>query len=202
MAKLSEKMKALVSENMRHVILETSERIIIRDGLDNLTMKQLAEEAEISAGSIYNYFQNKEEIVSGIMDRAFERLLDSLEAIAGRPLPAADKLRAMAVFMFGDFPQVRKLHEALMHRLPPPDRKNLRNRHRRLLDILTGTIRQGIEAGEFSVCEPVLAASAFLGIIRELQFDPGEMFSGLEPELLAEKAAGIYLSGIKCGAEP
>lgn len=201
MTRLTKKMKVILIANMRQSILEVSEKIIIRDGLDGLTMKQLALEAEMSAGSIYNYFQNKEEIISGIMENTFQRLLETLTIIGGQSLDAREKLRNMAVFMFADFPHVRKLHEALMHRHPPLSHDKMRNGHRLLIGILTKTIRQGIVEKKFVDQDPVLAASVFLGIIRELQFDPGKFFVDFSPESLADKFIDVYLFGIKKGAE-
>lgn len=201
MPKLSKKMKEIVTENMRRSILEISEEIIIREGLDSLTMEKLAREAEVSAGSIYNYFKNKEEIVDSIMENSFQRLLLTLAEIAGKTLSATDKLLATATFMFEDFIRVRSLHESIMHRHPPITREKMRQGHRHLVGLIAGIIKQGMDEGDFAEQDVNIAASAFLGISRELQLDPGEIFTDIPPQTMAETAVSIYMSGIRSGAK-
>ena len=201
MPKLSKKMKDMVTENMRRTILEISEEIIIRDGLDSLTMEKLAREAEVSAGSIYNYFKNKDEIVDAIMENTFQRLLQALAEIAEKSLSATDKLLATATFMFEDFTRVRRLFESTMHRHPPITREKMRQGHRHLIGIIGGIIRQGIDEGDFPEQDINIASSAFLGISRELQLDPGEIFTDISPQTMAETTIRIYISGIKSGAK-
>ena len=198
MPRLSKRVKALVTENMRSIILETSEKIIIRDGLDKLSIKQLAEEAGISTGSIYSYFKNKEEIISGIMRTTFQNLLGNLKKISNMDSSASEKLYKMAFFMFEAFPRVRRLHEALRHRQYPAHNNGMKHPgHKKLMDILTGTIKQGIKDGDFTDCDPEFSALAFWGIILEIQMNPGRLFSDTKPEVLADKVMKTLLRGIR-----
>ena len=201
MPKLSSRMKALVTENMRSIILQTSENIIIRDGLDGLSIKQMAKEAEISAGSVYNYFKNKDEIVDGILRRTFENLMRNLKSISEQDLSAAEKLYKMAYFMFDDFPRVRKLYEALMHSPPQKKKEKGKNSFIELVNLYSKTIEQGVADGEFYVNNSKFSALAFMGIIRELQMNPGGLFFEEKPEFLADKVLEIFLEGIRSNNE-
>ena len=196
MPKISRKIKAIVTESMRRIIIEKSEEIIVREGLESLTMEKLACEAEISTGSIYNYFQNKEAIIHGIMESGFLRLLQNVQQIAAVEGSAVEKLRQLAVFMFDDFSRIRRLHEVIMLHHPPIPREKIREGHRQLVEAVANIILEGINANIFIQVDVYLAASSFLGIVRELQFDPGEMFVDVSPEELANSVLSIYLSGI------
>ncbi len=199
MARLSQKMKEMVTENMRRTIFETSEKIILRDGIDGLTMEHLAHEAEISAGSVYNYFENKEEIIDGVMKNMFHRLLENLETISGANVPTHEKLHGIAKFMFDDFSQKRRLFDVLMDRrhFHKHSKKKRAEGHMKLLNIISGTIKNGIDSGELHAVEPELAASVFLGMVRELQIDHAGIFKKCNSQELADKVMLIYLSGIE-----
>ncbi|UJF33436.1 TetR family transcriptional regulator [Paenibacillus hexagrammi] len=56
-------------ELRRQQILEAAERVFIRKGYEPATMKDFVEEAEMSRGWIYLYFQSKEEIFGALMEK-------------------------------------------------------------------------------------------------------------------------------------
>lgn len=52
----------------RQEIIEAAERVFIRNGFVNTTIEQIATEAEFSVGSIYKFFENKEQLCQSVMD--------------------------------------------------------------------------------------------------------------------------------------
>ncbi len=197
MSRLNTKIKKLVTANMRSAILTASREIIQRDGLDALTMEKLAQEAEISTGSIYNYFKNKEAIVGGIMEDAFTNMLKTVNAIASDRITPDKKLLHIVEFMLEDFRSTRYLHEAIMHTRPRISKEEFSRKHCVLLDIIDGIISSGVEDGSFDGMEPRLAASAFIGMIREFQFSPSMQFEEVPSKELAQKINSLFLNGIK-----
>jgi AcrR family transcriptional regulator len=70
---------------MRSRILEAAMKLFVTGGYDNVTMRSIAAEIEYSPGTIYLYFQNKNDIMLQLCYQGFERLLahqDALEKIA------------------------------------------------------------------------------------------------------------------------
>jgi AcrR family transcriptional regulator len=57
----------------RREILAAAERCFMRDGFDGATAFRICEEANISAGHLYHYFDSKEAIVAGMADIRLER---------------------------------------------------------------------------------------------------------------------------------
>ena len=53
-------------EFKRSIMLEAAEELILEKGLDQLNMDEVAERAEVSKGSLYQYFNNKNDLVLGI----------------------------------------------------------------------------------------------------------------------------------------
>jgi AcrR family transcriptional regulator len=62
-------------------ILDAAETVFARVGYDEATTHQIAEEAEISPGSLYQFFSNKEEIARALAARYVEELQRVYSAI-------------------------------------------------------------------------------------------------------------------------
>jgi len=80
------------AEVQRNRILDAAEKCFIKDGFHVATMAKISEEADMSIGLIYRYFENKNAIVLAIIDRqlqehraAISRLQDDTD-FAGRIL--------------------------------------------------------------------------------------------------------------------
>lgn len=58
----------------RNQIIDAAEEIIFSKGLDQATMDEIAEEAELSKGTLYLYFQNKTELYIAITQRGSDLL--------------------------------------------------------------------------------------------------------------------------------
>lgn len=193
MPKLSKKVKDILTENMRREISGACERILLRDGLESLTVEKIAKEASVAAGSIYNYFKNKDEIIKAVMENCFLELLEKIREISGKDIPADRKLHEVALFMYEDFPRVRRLHELTMHKHKMPDKKEIRGGHLQLLDLLGGIFMEGAAQGIMTVVDARFSASAFLGVIREIQFDPADEFVSLPPLSKSEMTVALFV---------
>ncbi len=73
-------------ERTRRRIIETGIRLVRHYGFEAATMEQIAEEADIAKGTLYNYFPSKEAIISAYVAQAFsERHPDRISQL--RQLP-------------------------------------------------------------------------------------------------------------------
>ncbi|PKO13669.1 MAG: hypothetical protein CVU39_17730 [Chloroflexi bacterium HGW-Chloroflexi-10] len=61
----------------RDLLITTAREIITQQGLDNFSMRSLAEKADYSPSATYKYFKNKEEILEEISKEGWE-ILDTL----------------------------------------------------------------------------------------------------------------------------
>lgn len=55
-------------------IVQAGEQVLCRDGFESLRMNAVAERAGVSAGSLYQYFPNKESIVELIVERKLTKI--------------------------------------------------------------------------------------------------------------------------------
>ena len=70
---------------MRSRILKAAMELYVKGGYENVTMRRIAAKIEYSPGTIYLYFQNKNDIMLQLCYQGFERFLahqDKLEIIA------------------------------------------------------------------------------------------------------------------------
>lgn len=70
----TEERKAREKERRRNNIIDAAERVIFAKGIDQATMEEIAEEAELSKGTLYLYFKNKNELYMAITQRGSEIL--------------------------------------------------------------------------------------------------------------------------------
>lgn len=57
------------SKDLVELLLKATARILIRDGLAGLNTNKVADVAGVSIGSIYQYFSNKDSLISGLIQR-------------------------------------------------------------------------------------------------------------------------------------
>jgi AcrR family transcriptional regulator len=71
-------------EEIRRKILDTARDLFAREGYDRVTMRRIADAIEYSATTIYNHFEDKDDLVEALCHEDFTRLLGQLEE---NPLP-------------------------------------------------------------------------------------------------------------------
>lgn len=78
----------------RAEIVDAAERCAKANGLHQLKLRDVAKEAGCSLGNLYNYFQNKEEIVEALVDREVARFINTISTrCLDESMPLYDKLR-------------------------------------------------------------------------------------------------------------
>lgn len=60
-------------EASRANILKMAERVLIRDGYHDFTMRRVAEECRLSVGNLTYYFPNKSLLIEAVMEKVFDR---------------------------------------------------------------------------------------------------------------------------------
>lgn len=62
-------------------MLDAAESLIIKKGLDSLNMDEVADLAGVSKGSLYQYFENKTDLILGICDKATKLLSNEVKKV-------------------------------------------------------------------------------------------------------------------------
>jgi AcrR family transcriptional regulator len=68
----------VVEEFRKQTICDAAMKVVARKGIKNVTVQDIADEAGVAKGTIYIYFQSRDEILAKTMDGATEQLLEKL----------------------------------------------------------------------------------------------------------------------------
>jgi AcrR family transcriptional regulator len=83
-------------QQRRNDILDAAEEVFFSKGSNLATMDEVAEQAELSKGTLYLYFQSKEELYLGISCRALTLLRDMFEKAVIKHSTGIDQIFAIA----------------------------------------------------------------------------------------------------------
>ncbi len=65
----------------REALIQAGYEVMARKGIDAATMSEIAELADVGAGTVYNYFASKDELAMSVMEQVMERLAQRIEAV-------------------------------------------------------------------------------------------------------------------------
>ncbi len=82
-------------ETVKEEIIAQAVELIIAEGYAGFSMRKLAARLDIAAKTIYNYFQNKDELYLAILTRGFEDLYACCEAARNSHKHPLDRVEAM-----------------------------------------------------------------------------------------------------------
>ncbi|WP_255583808.1 TetR/AcrR family transcriptional regulator [Dietzia sp. ANT_WB102] len=87
------------SREMVRRIEEAARVVLVRDGYESFTTNRVADEAEVSPGSLYQYFPDKSALVTVVMDRWTAEISDQVAAsLAGAgPMEVQDPATVRAI---------------------------------------------------------------------------------------------------------
>lgn len=157
-------------ERRRQQIMVAAKRVFSEKGFNRATMEDIAQEAELSPGTLYLYFKNKEELYASLSLRILQYLLMRIEHVnAMKGSPADEKLKALMDAMY-DVYEFDPLIIINMFHLQSSD--TLKNLTPQLLDEikdLTGKsmgsivqiFKDGVAKGLFIDRHPVALADTF-----------------------------------------
>lgn len=180
----------------RREILDAALVLFSERGFHAVSMQQVAERADFSIGTLYNYFENKEDIYRTLVDEMIERFGVAITAaLEVDPDPVA-KLRNYVAAM-GRVVEENQVFLRFFHREMAGVgagskfgfHEEIRRRRAEFLDVLAGVFADGVASGLFRpVAEPRLLALALDGLVRTVLTDclenPGEREFPEDPDAL------------------
>lgn len=66
---------------VRQALIEAGYQVMSRKGIDAATMSEIAEVADVGAGTAYNYFSSKDEFAISVLEYVMERLAWRIDAV-------------------------------------------------------------------------------------------------------------------------
>ncbi len=158
-------------------IIVAAKRVFSAKGFNKATMEDIAKEAELSPGTIYLYFKNKDELYASLSLRILHYLYLRVEQLNSEDIAAKKKLDALKdvlydVYEFDPLIVINMFHlqsSETLKNLSPKLLGEIKELSQKALGIMANIFQDGIESGDFIDLHPVamtdIAWALFSGII-------------------------------------
>ncbi|MDI6891530.1 MAG: TetR/AcrR family transcriptional regulator [Actinomycetota bacterium] len=129
----------------RRTIMEAALRVIANKGFHGATTSKIAKLAGVAEGTIYNYFENKEDLIISLFEETWRKLTERAETRISNLEHPNDKLEAIFDEVMGLFEKNPHLIEVFLIEIKPGSLFYEKKVQSLLsfLDLIEGIIREG-----------------------------------------------------------
>jgi TetR/AcrR family fatty acid metabolism transcriptional regulator len=174
-------------------ILEAASRVFASRPFHEVLIDTIAADAGIGKGTIYRYFETKEELYFATVLHVVEALARELETRARSETSAVKRLESIAALILNRFWERRYLLPFFQRdeRFPMLE-VELVKRREPILRVVQETILAGIEQREFRGIDARIGAELFLGMVRSMNLfhNPDDRLEELVAQLMS-----VFVSG-------
>ncbi len=142
----------------RHQIMVAAKKVFSIKGFTKTTMEDIAREAELSPGTLYLYFKNKDELYASLSVEILEHLYNKLKRVyimeSQSPQRRIDHLKQtlLEVYEFDPLILVNLFHlqsSDILKNLSAPMLSHIRDFSRKTIDIISKIFEEGISGRVF-----------------------------------------------------
>jgi len=157
-------------ERRRQQIMVAAKRVFSDKGFNKATMEDIAQEAELSPGTLYLYFKNKEELYASLSLRILQYLLIRVEHVndekgAGPEEKLSALMEAMYdVYEFDPLIIINMFHlqsSETLKNLSPQLMTEIKNLSRKSLTAIAKIFKEGVDQDLFIDRHPIALADTF-----------------------------------------
>ena len=148
-------------------ILEAASRVFARRPFHEVLIDDIASSAGIGKGTIYRYFETKDDLYFATILYGMDTLGAAIEKVLPHEASASRRLERIAREILGFFWDRRHIYPLLQREEHHPERKDeLLRRREPILRLAQETILAGIERRELRGIDARIGAELFLGMVR------------------------------------
>jgi AcrR family transcriptional regulator len=183
----------------RRGVMEAVVKVMTRQGMEGFSMDDVAAEAGVSKGTLYNYFSTKEELMKASIENTMEPLEEELDRLFKSTLSPIQKIQYMTNRFLSYFDSKGEFFRVLLFVRESGQIKYQKyhsDRYRNFLKRMAGVLEDGMNLGQIKELDPMKTAAIILesniSLIsqRLLLEDPGPV------EADAELVTEIIMRGI------
>ncbi|HEQ99512.1 MAG TPA: TetR/AcrR family transcriptional regulator [candidate division Zixibacteria bacterium] len=190
---------AEAKQDKRRIIIEAAEKLFAKSGFHGTDVDQVARTAGVSKGSVYNYFDSKEEILISVIEEGVDELDKKMRRYISPLDDPIEKLKKGIEFYVRFLEKREPLFKVLTG-----DRISLRMdlRKRFHLKIFARTehaqkmIAEAIKDGRLKKVDPYIAATCLIGMIDSLFFRVVHEGRKMSAKHKAEQITKLFLEGM------
>ncbi len=158
----------------RNAILRAAKSCFCETGYNNTTMRQVAQAADMSLGSLYYYFKSKDEIYIALYDTALDFLNDAMEAALTTSVP---NIQSRITVLCFDYFEFSKNHNDYFQILTQGNKgdigdvvipEEVSSKGNKIIQKISKVIAQGVEEGVVKPCDTYKTTVAMWAMIDGL----------------------------------
>ena len=161
----------------RDQLLDAAEEVFGRKGFEKATLREVAELAEFSVGSVYSFFDGKDDLFRNIFLRRGEQFMAELHAVVDdRTVDPVEQLHAVIDLEIGFFrrhPSFGRIYlrhsNATMLNTERDIDMLVRDRYEEAMRLQAAVLERGQRLGTFRMGDPEVLARLFSGLISAYQ---------------------------------
>jgi AcrR family transcriptional regulator len=165
--------KEIVTAFRTREILAAARQLLEQRGLEAMTMEEIAAAAGVAKGTLYLYFQSKDDLIQALITLVAENILKDLEVALQAPGLPAEKLRRVVSVLLEYLNRERLLFPIYARELLRGKResregfwRNYQELEERFVTLVTSLFAEGIAAGQFISANPRLLTFLIRGLVR------------------------------------
>lgn len=151
-------------KGLKEKIIEAAHRLLLSEGYRNFSLRKVASEIGVSATSIYLHFDNKDDLVHALIDKAIERLNRRLMESTLENNNPIENLRSLAQ-EYMDFALENPREYQIIYLVSSDEMtrypKDKFRKVRKGYDIVTSVLKRGVKAEQISQLKPRISAYTF-----------------------------------------
>ena len=188
------------SEDKRLRIIKGAIKVFSQQGFYKAKIEEIAEQAGVGKGTVYEYFASKEELFLEMFLYIEERCRGTVQRELSGVSAFFDKLQKMFVVIMRFLRDHREMGKILFAGSPPVSedtQRVLREKNQKMLDDLSGMLEEAAAKGEIRPVDVGVAAQVIFGtllfVAAQVLFSEDE---GLDYNRLAQEVNGVILEGL------
>ena len=185
----------------RRRIINAALKIFAKKGFFQARISEIARQAKVADGTIYLYFQNKDDILISLFEQEMDRVLDDMKAAVSRKNGALEKLRTFAMTHLTMVENNKDMAEIIQVELRQSakfmkDYKNVK--FLEYLDLIGSVIEEGQAQGVIRQdISPTVAKRALFGALDEMsQYFVRSSQPKVAIEAAARQISEVFIRGI------
>jgi TetR/AcrR family fatty acid metabolism transcriptional regulator len=187
-------------------IIHAATKVFAKKGFFHAKVSDIAKEAQVADGTIYIYFENKDDILISLFEEQMKAVLDNMVVQISKENDPVKKLRRFALTHLQLIEQSKSMAEIIQVELRQSSKfmKEYKNeKFSQYLDLIADIIQEGQRKGIFKrEIIPGVAKRAFFGALDEMStFRVLSRRGGYDIKTAAEQISDIFLSGIKASSQ-
>jgi AcrR family transcriptional regulator len=197
-------------ERRRQEILIAARRVFTAKGLNKATMEEIAKAAELSAGTLYLYFKNKNELIVSLSVKILEFMTIRLQDVLSQSnLSPEEKLNQLlqVFFEMHDFDPLILINlfhlqsSDTLKNLSPPVLMEIKELSGRALGMVGEIFHEGVRKGVFIDRHPMALADGLWGLFSGIVlWEESKRMIDQDKDYLRtsmETAFEVYARGVK-----